>query len=78
MNALPFLKPKGWPTLRKMSGESRYGYSEDDDLIENALDELFAAHDAGDHKKVVAALHALIDLIQNKEENTDAEPPKEA
>ncbi len=67
-NALPFLKPKGWPTLRKMSGVSRYGYSEDDDMIEHALDELLSAMDSKDSKKVMSALRALIDVIQNKEE----------
>lgn len=58
-----------------MAGESRYGYSEDDEMIEHALDELFEAHDSKDHKKVISALHALIDIIKNKEEShVDADP----
>lgn len=69
MNALPFLKPKGWPQLRKMSGESRYGYSEDEELIDKSLDELIAALESNDHSKAVAAIHALVNVIRNKEIN---------
>jgi hypothetical protein len=73
VNNLPFLKPKGWPRLRKMSGESRYGFSEDDDLIEDALNELMSAYEAKDHSKLIQALKALIELIRNKE--PDASDP---
>lgn len=65
--SLPFLKPKGWPKLRKMAGESRYGFSEDDDMIEKALDELLQAMDTKDHALLVSSLQALVRCIQNKE-----------
>jgi hypothetical protein len=66
---LPFLKPKTWPTRRKLVGESRYGFSEDDDLIEHALDELIEAREKKDHKAFVKALKAIIQFIKNKEES---------
>ena len=65
--SLPFLKPRTYPTLRKMSGESKYGLSEDDDLIEGALDELMEAHARKDHKGFMSAMNALIEFILNKE-----------
>jgi hypothetical protein len=74
VNALPFLKPKGWPTLRKMSGESRYGYSEDDEMIERALDELLAAMDSKDHSKAYKAIQAIVHVIKNKEHNATHSP----
>ena len=67
MSSLPFLKPKVIPKLRKMSGESRYGFSEDDELIESTIDELLAAYGNKDHKKFTQSLMALIELIMNKE-----------
>jgi hypothetical protein len=64
---LPFLEKKGLPKLRKMSGESRYGFSEDDDLIESALDELQAAMEARNHSGIVSAIKALVQFIKNRE-----------
>lgn len=64
---LPFLKPDSWPKLAKPTGESRYGFSEDDDLIEDALNELIQAIDSKDPKKLIQSLRALIDVIREKE-----------
>ena len=64
---LPFLEKKGLPKLRKMSGESRYGFSDDDDLIESALDELIAAMEARNHSGIVSAIKALVHTIKNRE-----------
>jgi hypothetical protein len=50
-----------------MSGESRYGFSEDDDLIESALDELQAAMEARNHSGIVSAIKALVQFIKNRE-----------
>ena len=69
---LPFLKPKGWPQLRKQAGESRYGFSEDDDLLEDALDELIRALDSKDASLFISSLHALIEIIKNKETPDDS------
>jgi hypothetical protein len=77
VNALPFLRPKGWPQLRKVSGVSKYGFSEDDDLIEQALDELIAALESKNHEATLTALEALIDVVMNKED-TDAQLPEGA
>jgi hypothetical protein len=74
MNKLPFLEPKGWPKLRKMSGESKYGFSEDDELIESALNELHQAIESKDHKLMLGALSALIDCILNKEPGDENAP----
>jgi hypothetical protein len=73
MSNLPFLKPKVWPTKRKMSGISKYGFSEDDELIEQSLNELIHAVESKDHKQASMALKALIDCVMNKEsEKSDA------
>jgi hypothetical protein len=69
MMNLPFLKPKGWPMKAEVLGEKKYGYSEDDELIDNALDELLACVEAKDHKGLVHALKALIELYQAKEDH---------
>lgn len=75
---LPFLEKKGLPKLRKMSGESRYGFSEDDDLIESALDELISAMHARDHSAIVHAIKALVQCIKNKGEVDAPDPLQEA
>jgi len=67
--SLPFLKPKTWPRVGKPVGESRYGFSEDDDLIEGALDELMAALESKDHAKIHSAIEALVRFIHSKESN---------
>jgi hypothetical protein len=68
---LPFLKPKTWPKLRKLSGESRYGFSENDELIEHALGELIESIEQKDHVGVIEAIRSLIHCIQ-EEEGEDA------
>ena len=64
---LPFLKNKTWPRVAKPAGESRYGFTEDDDLIESSLEELMRAHAAKDGRQFMDALEALIHIIQEKE-----------
>lgn len=64
---LPFLKQKTWLRTAKISGESRYGFSEDDDLIEQSLDELMAALESKDHAKIHSAIEALVNFIHNRE-----------
>ena len=66
---LPFLKEKTWPKLAKPMDESRYGFDEDDDIIEQALDGLIKAIEAKDRPAVMEALTALIHCIKNKEES---------
>lgn len=67
MNKLPFLKGTKWPRIGKPVGESKYGFSEDDELLESLLGELMAAYDAKDHVALVDSLKSLIHLIKNKE-----------
>ena len=67
MNKLPFLKGSKWPRIGKPVGESKYGFSEDDDLLEELLSELQAAYEAKDHVGLIDSLKALIELIRNKE-----------
>jgi hypothetical protein len=67
MNKLPFLKGTKWPRVGKPSGESKYGFSEDDDLMEQLLGELMAAYESKDHVALIDSLKALIHLIQSKE-----------
>ena len=62
---LPHLQSK-WPQLRKQVGESKYGFSEDDDLVDTALDELLSAHEDKDIPKMMSALEALIRIIKEK------------
>lgn len=73
---LPFLKEKTWPRTSKPVGESRYGFSEDDDLIEHALDELIAALHGKDGSKIHSAIEALIQIIDSRE--PDAELQEDA
>lgn len=67
MNKLPFLKGTKWPRMGKPAGESKYGFSEDDDLLEQLLGELQAAYDSKDHVALIDSLKALINLIRTKE-----------
>lgn len=53
--------------MGKPSGESRYGFSEDDDLIEGALGELMSALEAKDGGKIHSAIEALVNFIHSKE-----------
>jgi hypothetical protein len=66
---LPFLKPKTWPRIGKPVGESRYGFSQDDDIIEQALDELMRALESKDGAKIHSAIEALVNLIHIRESN---------
>ena len=71
---LPFLKKRLGARRSGQGAEVRYGYSEDEELSENALDELISALERKDHKAVMSALMALIDVIKNKESHdTDAQ-----
>lgn len=67
INKLPFLKGSKWPRIGKPAGESKYGFSEDDDMIEDALKELMSAYEAKDHVALIDSLKALVELIRNKE-----------
>ena len=60
--------------MLKLTGEAHYGYSEDDEMQDHALDELLAAFESHDHKKMMSALMALVEIIKNKEESSDAQP----
>ena len=62
-----------WPRIGKPAGESKYGFSEDDELLESLLSELQAAYESKDHVALIDALKALINVIKNKEAS-DAEP----
>lgn len=53
-----------------------YGFSEDDELIEHALDEIIQAIEMKDHKKLIEAVLALVHCIKNRE-NSDATHPLE-
>ena len=64
---LPFLRPKGWPRRAKILGESRYGFSEDDDIIEHALEEMIRGMETKDSGQFMEALLALIEVIKAKE-----------
>lgn len=59
------------PTLRKMSGTSKYGFDEDDELIESALHELSHAIESKDHQKLINSIKAIVECLMNKhsEEN---------
>jgi len=67
MSALPFLKSRQPAKLRKQAGESRYGFSEDEEIKEKMIEELMHAVESQDHKKAMQALMALIDMIMAKE-----------
>jgi hypothetical protein len=67
MNRLPFLNTNKVPKLRKLSGISKYGFSEDDELIEQAIHELSQAIENKDYKQMMNAIEALVDCIMNKE-----------
>jgi hypothetical protein len=66
MSMLPFLNKQKIPKLRKMSGVSKYGFSEDDDLVEDALNEVIQALESKNHSQLVEAIKALVMCIRNK------------
>ena len=76
--SLPFIHERKVPKLRKYAGESRYGFSEDDELIESALDELIEAMSAKDHAKVLESIQALIRCIKNREDSDAVNPQQDA
>lgn len=78
MNSLPFLEENKLPVLRKLSGVSKYGFSEDDDLIEQSLNELIQAVESKDHKMMMQALKALIECVMAREESNAPDTLKEA
>lgn len=63
---LPFLDEHSWPKKAKISGESKYGFSEDDELRESACKELIAAAHSHDHKAFMRALEAIIEIMRSK------------
>jgi hypothetical protein len=72
MNKLPFLKENSWPKIRKYAGEKKYGFDEDDELIESSLNELIHAIETKDHQLMLGALSALIECIVAREDKEDA------
>ncbi len=68
MNQLPFLNDQKIPKLRKLSGVSKYGFSENDELVESALKELIQAVESKNHSELIMAVKALIDCIMAKEQ----------
>ena len=71
MSALPFLNARKVPRLRTQAGVSKYGFSEDDELCETAIKELMEAVDAGDHKKLISAIKALVECLLAKHSGGD-------
>jgi hypothetical protein len=63
--SLPFLQKKNWPRKAVISGESKYGFSEEDDISESAIKELIHALETKDHKMFMSALEALVELIRS-------------
>lgn len=66
---LPFIKAKQWPISLKLSGESRYGFSDNDELIEEALDQLIHALGAKDGAALMEAIETLIHLIESRHDD---------
>ena len=64
---LPFLKTEKIPKLRKLSGISKYGFTEDDELKDATVSELIHAVESKDHKKMMNSIHALIDCVMARE-----------
>ncbi len=71
MSNLPFLKIRKPASLRTQSGESMYGFSEHDEMCEQALQELMEAADSKDHSKLMEALEALIECLIAKHSGDD-------
>lgn len=66
MSVLPFLNKNKLPKLRTLGGTSMYGFSEDDEMSESAIDELLQAFESKDYKKLMSALKALVGIVRNK------------
>jgi hypothetical protein len=71
MSMLPFQKENKWPKKAKVAGESRYGFSESEELMEDAVKELMAAIHVRDFEGVMDAIKALVLIIKNKHEESD-------
>lgn len=71
MSALPFLNSRKVPRLRTQVGESRYGFSEDEELCEHALKELSEAVDSKDHKRLMDAIKALVECMLAKHSRSE-------
>lgn len=71
MNNLPFLKEKSWPRIGKTPDESKYGFSEDDELKEEAVKELMQGLHAKDYQMISRAIEALVQVIKNKQTGND-------
>jgi hypothetical protein len=69
--SLPFLKKNKLPRIAGPMGESRYGFSEDDEMSEDAIKELMEAIESKDKSKLMKALSALVEVIRNKNADTD-------
>lgn len=66
MNSLPFLNKQKVPKLRKLSGVSKYGFDEGDELQEHALQELMDAVAAKDPSLLIQAVETLVQMIRTK------------
>jgi hypothetical protein len=67
VKTLPFLKKSKWPQMARPMSEVQYGFSDDDELVEQALDELMSAIESKDGKRFGDALSLLIELIRSKD-----------
>jgi hypothetical protein len=72
VSTLPFLQKRGWPQKQKIVGESKYGFDEDDDIIDSALDELIEAIHDHDHSRSMEAIQALWNCLDAGESSEDA------
>lgn len=63
---LPFLKESKWPRMAKISGESKYGFSEDDELMEDATKELMRGIETKEISAIINAIEALVEIIKSK------------
>lgn len=76
MSGIPFLQKKSWPRKAVISGESKYGFSDDDNLSEELIHELINSLESKDHKMFMSSLEALIELIRNKQDASNDEGPE--
>ena len=65
---LPFLKKNKLPASVRQPGESRFGFSEDEEMSEDAIKELIQAIESKDHSKLMQSLKALIEIIRSKDD----------
>jgi hypothetical protein len=72
MTRLPFLKVRRPALERKMAGISKYGFSEDDEVKEQIIEELMHAIQTKDHQGFVTAISALVDLLMSKDGEENA------